>query len=225
VVAIEPQVTGMENEGQVTYQLYGVIMHSGRSAHHGHYYAYARPAHFLPETGEADETAGGEGWYLFNDSLVQRTTYRAFSAISQKFSSDVPYLLFYVREPPPDRGDNNHDDDDDVTKAQTAAHVHPVLAHEVEADNARFLVEQETAARRAAQLKKNRYAYAQASSPFFRYSTLAPCSSPPFTSKRPHPHPSTTSTSTSTMVAPPRLPVASPRTTATSTHHHQIRRR
>lgn len=35
----------METVTEVPYQLYGVVMHSGRSAHHGHYYAYARPAH------------------------------------------------------------------------------------------------------------------------------------------------------------------------------------
>ncbi len=44
-----------------------------------------------------------------------------------------------------------------------------LVAREVEADNARFLAEEEAAARRAAQIKKNRYAYARTSSPFYRY--------------------------------------------------------
>jgi hypothetical protein len=114
---------------------------------------------------EEEEEQEQERWYLFNDSLVQKSSYRAFSAISQKFSSDVPYLLFYARATPL----GPRPDSTAAAAATTTTEVLPALAREVEADNARFLAEEEAAARRAAQIKKNRYAYARTSSPFYRY--------------------------------------------------------
>jgi len=56
--------------------------------------------YYVPDTDEGDE-----GWYLFNDSLVQRSAYASFSAISSKFSSDVPYVLFYARRQAADLSD------------------------------------------------------------------------------------------------------------------------
>jgi len=105
----------------------------------------------VPDTDEGDE-----GWYLFNDSLVQRSAYASFSAISSKFSSDVPYVLFYARRQAADLSDG-----------QKEKSVYPAIAREVEADNARFLGEQEAAARQAARLKQNRYAYACSDLPFY----------------------------------------------------------
>ena len=45
------------------YELYGVLMHSGTSAQHGHYYSYAR-------TSETDVSGSPAEWFCFNDSVV-----------------------------------------------------------------------------------------------------------------------------------------------------------
>ena len=63
------------------YRLYAVVMHSGRSAQHGHYYAYCRR---------------GEDWFLCDDSFVKPSSLQQCCSVSQTFPSDVPYMLNYA---------------------------------------------------------------------------------------------------------------------------------
>jgi len=73
------------------YWLYSVVIHSGLSAHSGHYYAYARPSHVAATFHDAP-------WSKLNDSSVGNSSYYSFSRITESLSRDVPYLLFYVKE-------------------------------------------------------------------------------------------------------------------------------
>ncbi|KAF2071549.1 hypothetical protein CYY_007148 [Polysphondylium violaceum] len=68
------------------YKLYAVIMHSGQSIHHGHYFTYARPS-----------ASKQNDWCLFNDSMVQLSDTNSFKSISNRFQTDVPYILFYSK--------------------------------------------------------------------------------------------------------------------------------
>ncbi|EGC28953.1 hypothetical protein DICPUDRAFT_159531 [Dictyostelium purpureum] len=83
------------------YSLYAIIMHSGRSPNHGHYYCYAKPSN----SKQLD-------WCLFNDSLVQISDIKTIQKISKSFSTDVPYILFYVRN---DTNDIEENTDMNVT--------------------------------------------------------------------------------------------------------------
>jgi len=71
---------------EVSYHLYGMIVHSGASAQHGHYFTVA--------TDLADDLKGQ--WLLLNDSII--TTVPSFSALSLSAkSTETPYILFYRR--------------------------------------------------------------------------------------------------------------------------------
>ena len=55
-----------------TYALYAVVIHSGPSAQHGHYYAYARRSWHSAVSRDAADTDGGgddddDAWIQFND--------------------------------------------------------------------------------------------------------------------------------------------------------------
>lgn len=75
--AISLPVSGSK---EVLYDLFAVIFHTGTSAAHGHYYCFAR-----------DDVS----WQLFNDSVVQRSTFRQISSTSEEFRQDTPYILFF----------------------------------------------------------------------------------------------------------------------------------
>lgn len=109
----------------VDYVLYTVVLHSGLSAEHGHYYAYAR--HSL--------SGSAQTWRRFNDSDVAPSTFADFSAITRSFRSDVPYLLFYRRL--------------DASLPDTLKiEVPSVLQEQVALDNRRFVEEQQRDQRR-----------------------------------------------------------------------------
>jgi len=95
------------------YRLYSSIIHSGLSAHSGHYYTYAR-------TSKIATSGSSAGWYKLNDSSVGPSSYESFSRITDCLSKDVPYLLFYVKE--------GLEVDDKVNPL-------PELTREVETDN------------------------------------------------------------------------------------------
>lgn len=65
------------------YQLFAVIVHSGQSATHGHYYAYCR---------DLDCGAGASSWQLFNDASVRAAT---LEEIAGRAAPDTPYVLLY----------------------------------------------------------------------------------------------------------------------------------
>lgn len=64
------------------YGLYGVLVHSGKSLHNGHYYCFVRgPNNF---------------WYLMDDSSVRQVS--EDTVLDQK-----AYMLFYLRMSDPGR--------------------------------------------------------------------------------------------------------------------------
>jgi len=110
------------------YTLYGVIMHSGQSAEHGHYYSYARSS-------RAASDGTPSQWFMFNDSSVSLSSVDSFTTITRRFPTDVAYILFYARS--------------DVAGNRISPPVHsavpipPHLINEVIADNKKFLLELE----------------------------------------------------------------------------------
>ena len=126
-----PEALELGGEG---YSLVGVVVHSGRSAHHGHYYAYVSGG------------GGGGEWYQANDAFVTRSEYAEFALASSSAMAgavggggETPYLLVYSRDspPPPPSGGFGGVGLDDLPLA---------LASGIRADNARFASEVRTAA-------------------------------------------------------------------------------
>ncbi|CAL1540522.1 unnamed protein product [Lymnaea stagnalis] len=60
----------------ILYHLYGVLVHSGHSSEHGHYYSYVK--------------SPSKTWYCMNDSVVHQAAY------NNVFNADA-YVLFYAR--------------------------------------------------------------------------------------------------------------------------------
>jgi len=79
------------------YKLYAVVVHSGSSPHHGHYYAYCR------------DSSSAEGrWRKFDDESVEDCDER--EPLEHRINRS-PYLLFYARD----------DDDDDLSEGEWSA--------------------------------------------------------------------------------------------------------
>ncbi|KAF9962855.1 Ubiquitin carboxyl-terminal hydrolase 35 [Mortierella alpina] len=79
------------------YQLYAVVIHTGESAHHGHYYTYARDDDTLAAGTQGSDPATSTAWLLYNDTSI---TVSSFEAMQQKLAnsrSDTPYMLFLRR--------------------------------------------------------------------------------------------------------------------------------
>eukprot|EP00090_Calanus_glacialis_P013279 TRINITY_DN21915_c0_g1_i1.p1 TRINITY_DN21915_c0_g1~~TRINITY_DN21915_c0_g1_i1.p1 ORF type:complete len:657 (-),score=229.25 TRINITY_DN21915_c0_g1_i1:81-2051(-) len=71
--------------GDVTYQLYSVVVHSGYSSDGGHYYTWAKP--------DSQATT----WLVLNDSQVTEASWAQFKQQTSRLSRDTAYLLFYQR--------------------------------------------------------------------------------------------------------------------------------
>ena len=84
--SLKRPLSAVEN---VEYSLYGVVVHAGRTASAGHYYAYAADSDMCLR----DDVA----WHLYNDSSVTPTTAGVVAGLGQatKETVDTPYLLFY----------------------------------------------------------------------------------------------------------------------------------
>ncbi|KAH3744084.1 peptidase C19 family protein [Pelomyxa schiedti] len=127
----------------ITYSAYAVVMHSGPSSNHGHYYTFARPSSVAAldnpggETSEDSTTSNGS-WFLFNDSHVSKSSFSRINSVSETFASDVPYIVFYTR--------NVSDPSQSIT-AQ-ASEIPALIRAEVLSDNTRFLQEQQNNAQR-----------------------------------------------------------------------------
>ncbi|KAF9985639.1 Ubiquitin carboxyl-terminal hydrolase 35 [Mortierella antarctica] len=79
------------------YQLYAVVIHTGESAHHGHYYTYARDDDTLAAGTQGLDPASSTTWLLYNDTSI---TVSSFDAMQQKLANsrtDTPYMLFFRR--------------------------------------------------------------------------------------------------------------------------------
>lgn len=73
---LKPFVSG-SYEGDLTYTLYGVLVHAGWSTHSGHYYSFVRTSTGI--------------WYSLDDNRVYQVSER--TVMEQK-----AYMLFYVRD-------------------------------------------------------------------------------------------------------------------------------
>ena len=108
---IEHQSGSVEaNCRQKTYGLVGVVVHSGVSSDHGHYYSYARHAEPLTSPLNAiedrrpvlrvdddEDTADyfSSDWFMFNDERVTPASFLDFRDVTRKFAHDTAYVLVY----------------------------------------------------------------------------------------------------------------------------------
>ncbi|KAF9277414.1 Ubiquitin carboxyl-terminal hydrolase 35 [Mortierella alpina] len=77
------------------YYLYAVVIHTGESAHHGHYYTYARDDDTLAAGTQGLDPASSPTWLLYNDTSI---TVSSFEAMQQKLAAsrtDTPYMLYF----------------------------------------------------------------------------------------------------------------------------------
>ncbi|KAG0087208.1 Ubiquitin carboxyl-terminal hydrolase 35 [Podila epicladia] len=77
-----------ESQEAWVYDLYGVVIHSGESANHGHYYAYAK---------EPDEPGSTCVWLLYNDTSISRSSFNEMQQALKNSRADTPYMLFFRR--------------------------------------------------------------------------------------------------------------------------------
>ncbi|KAF9438718.1 hypothetical protein BGZ76_005450 [Entomortierella beljakovae] len=71
---------GAELQG---YDLYAVVIHTGESANHGHYYTYAK-----------ESTNGGQ-WLLYNDTSITMSSFESMQQALSTSRASTPYMLFF----------------------------------------------------------------------------------------------------------------------------------
>ena len=107
---------------RIQYDLYAVVVHTGNSANHGHYYTYAKDssAQDKPSTNTNTNTdsstsftglsKGEEGiskrttsndndgqWLLYNDTSVTLSSFEAVEQAAKSRAADTPYVLFFKK--------------------------------------------------------------------------------------------------------------------------------
>lgn len=80
------KVDGLLQIGPFFYSLYMVIVHTGKDASSGHYYAIGC---------RSEQTQNGGPWFLMDDSQVKPTDLSLLSGYAQDKPDDNPYVLFY----------------------------------------------------------------------------------------------------------------------------------
>ena len=103
------------SSSMIRYKLASVVVHSGLSAESGHYYCYAKKSE-----------DGIERWCLFNDSHVSLTTFQSLNNLTDQFSRDTAYVLFYARA------------DLDLATADDKELIEKTLRQKIEDDNLAF---------------------------------------------------------------------------------------
>lgn len=89
------QVDGVLQIGPFTYELYHVIIHTGKTATSGHYYAIGKRSEPTPD--------GQNEWVTMDDSQIKAADMSLLSGgFSEKQKDDNPYVLFYrCQQAPP----------------------------------------------------------------------------------------------------------------------------
>lgn len=155
---------GVNTQKGEVYGLNAVVVHSGTSSESGHYYTYARHSLFQdPEavmenlsecTNEDNIDFLQDKWYSFNDNRVSYAQYSSFCSVTQRFTKDTAYVLFYRRIDP----QNSENEGVDLNKSIKPAEVDPPLQDRlrqlVSKDNAQYLQEQEMSELKRASRKR-----------------------------------------------------------------------
>ncbi|KAF9300826.1 Ubiquitin carboxyl-terminal hydrolase 35 [Mortierella antarctica] len=76
------QVRGVQESQEAwVYDLYGVVIHSGESANHGHYYACAK---------EPDKPGSACVWLLYNDTSISQSSFDGIQQALKNSRADTP---------------------------------------------------------------------------------------------------------------------------------------
>ena len=140
---------GVNTQKGEVYGLNAVVVHSGTSSESGHYYTYARHSLFQDPERVMENLAGctdednidflQDKWYLFNDNRVSYAQYSSFCSVTQRFTKDTAYVLFYKRIDP----QNSEREGVDLNKSIKPAEVDPPLQDRlrqlVNKDNTQYL--------------------------------------------------------------------------------------
>ncbi|KAF9183941.1 Ubiquitin carboxyl-terminal hydrolase 35 [Haplosporangium sp. Z 11] len=106
------QIKIQEGHEMQRYELYAVVIHTGESANHGHYYIYAKELDFHPDAKiskqeQAAATVAGTHqraqnptqptWLLYNDTSVTISSFEAMQQALASSRKDTPYMLSFQR--------------------------------------------------------------------------------------------------------------------------------
>jgi len=84
-------IDGTLQIGPFLYDLYMVIVHTGKDAASGHYYAIGSRA----EVTEAERSHNQRRWVVMDDSQVKPADMTLLSGVNNEKKDDTPYVLFY----------------------------------------------------------------------------------------------------------------------------------
>lgn len=103
------------------YGLYGVLIHSGMTANSGHYYSFCRESDDAAQQQLHMEDAPASPWIKFNDTKVERSSWREINRLVANSVSDAVYLLLYKRLTYDVPSVNDTDDGDDDAAERLSA--------------------------------------------------------------------------------------------------------
>ena len=142
-----------------SYFLIAVVVHSGSSLHHGHYYSYVNELNEIDNGNNDIDTMFGDrptddhirttnvNWLLINDEQITRISNETFLNNLNVFKNDTPYVLFYKRLDTSSRSPTNKID---VKNKR--------LIDQITIDNSKYLKEvEERRLKRRTQTSNNKY--------------------------------------------------------------------